>query len=86
MGYRVRLERRAEKELRSLDQRDRSRVLQAIEALANEPRPNGVKKLKGEATVVWRIRVGSFRILYTINDTVLTISVIRVGHRKEIYR
>lgn len=86
MAYSVVFERRAEKELASLQPRDRARLLHAIESLAEEPRPLGVKKLKGETIDIWRIRVGSNRVLYTIEDDRLTVVVVRIGHRKEVYR
>lgn len=86
MVYSVRFERRAEKELKRLDTRDRKRVFRAIEALADEPRPKGVKKLKGETTDIWRVRVGSYRVLYTIKEDHLVVFVVRIGHRKDVYQ
>lgn len=86
MAYRVLFERRAEKELSSVHPRERVRLLQAIESLGGEPRPLGVKKLKGETIDIWRIRVGSYRVLYTIEDDRLTVVVVRIGHRKDVYR
>lgn len=56
---------------------------EAIFALANEPRPNGYKKLKGREA--YRIRIGDYRVIYEIHDGVLTIEVIDLGHRRDIY-
>ena len=56
-----------------------------IEALANQPRPTGAKKLKGRDDL-WRIRVGDYRIIYEIRDRILVVLVVRVGHRREVYR
>lgn len=53
-------------------------------ALENDPRPSGCKKLKGEDNM-WRIRSGIYRIIYTIEDNVLLVQVVRVAHRKESY-
>lgn len=68
--------------------RDRAtlrRIASAIDGLASNPRPEGARALQGEATVL-RLRVGDYRILYTINDDVLLVLVVRVGHRREVYR
>ena len=60
------------------------RVTACIELLADTPRPFGCKKLTGEA--LYRARVGSYRIVYEIRDAVLLIVVVKVGHRREVYR
>ena len=56
-----------------------------VNALATNPRPDGVKKLEGDENA-WRIRVGEFRIVYEIHDGVLTVMVLRVANRREAYR
>ncbi len=58
---------------------------QATEALSLDPRPNGVKKLRGGDNA-WRIRVGKYRVLYEIHDKILMVFVIRISHRKDAYR
>lgn len=63
----------------------RRRVDAAILALADNPRPNGCRKLAGEEGQ-WRIRVGDFRVIYQVRDAVLLVLVVRVGHRREVYR
>lgn len=75
----------AAKALRKLDRQYQRTIFTAIEALAHEPRPDGVKKLQG-GDGEYRIRVGSHRVVYDINDGELIILVLHFGHRKEIYR
>jgi len=59
-------------------------IKSAIAGLANNPRPHGYKKLKGEDAC--RIRVGNYRIIYEINDDVMLVTVVSVGHRKDVYK
>ncbi len=82
--YRVDIVSRAEKDLDALPQRTYRRVYAAIVALAIEPRPMGVKKLTGSAR--YRIRVGDYRVIYEIEDAVLVVQVVRVDHRRNVYR
>jgi mRNA interferase RelE/StbE len=83
--YRVFLERAAEKALRRLSADVHDRVITAIQDLATNPRPPGCRKLVGSGND-WRIRVGDYRVLYEIADTIRIVRVNRVGHRREIYR
>lgn len=83
--YRITYKGSAVKELRRLDKPVQKRLLAAIEALATNPRPDGVKKLKGVHDQ-YRIRVGSFRVVYDIADGELRILVLRIAHRKDVYR
>jgi len=85
MSYRVEIKKSAQKEIAELPKRSRRRVMSAIGALADEPRPQGVRKLAG-AENAYRIRVGDYRIVYEIARLPLTVFVVRVGHRKDIYR
>lgn len=85
MTYRIELSPAAARQLRRLDPSARRRVQAAIELLAQEPRPSGAKKLVGGAGE-WRVRTGDYRIVYEIDDGVLLILVLAVGHRREIYR
>lgn len=82
--YTVEFSSAAAKQVRKLDRGARTRVLRALSALAEEPRPAGVKKLVG-ADNAWRIRIGEYRAIYEIDDGVLTVVVFRVGHRREVY-
>jgi mRNA interferase RelE/StbE len=83
--YSVLLSPSAERDLGALDKPIQRRVVARIEALAENPRPAGVAKLRGVANA-WRIRVGDFRVLYTIEDGCLVVLVVKIGHRREVYR
>lgn len=85
MPYAFDFTRRAERDLRGLDRKMQRRVAQTLDALAEEPRPDGVTKLK-DRDDVYRVRVGQFRILYSINDEALTVLVIGIPDRKDAYR
>jgi mRNA interferase RelE/StbE len=83
--YRVFLERAAERDLKQLSAKLHSRVIDAIQALARNPRPVGCRKLSGTDNH-WRIRVGDYRVVYEVTDTVRVVCVNRVRHRREVYR
>ncbi len=86
MAYHVEIEHQASRALIRLARGDRSaarRIDSAIRALATDPRPTGAKKLVGATG--WRIRVGDYRIVYVIEDAVLVITVVKVGHRRDVY-
>ena len=72
------------KDLRVIPKIDRKKILRRIDSLALNPRPPGCEKLSGQNK--YRIRQGDYRIIYTIIDNELTVWVITVGHRKDIYR
>ena len=82
MPYEILIRPSAQKELRSLPGDDRRRVIARIEALARNPRPHGVKKLKGEKDL-YRLRVGDYRVIYQIQDRFLLILVLRVRQRSD---
>jgi len=71
------------KQLKNIPERDYQRIMAAIAGLANNPRPPGCKKLKGRPG--YRVRTGNYRVIYDINDKILTVTVIEAGKRKEIY-
>ena len=75
----------AAKELRKLPEQAIARILSAVEALANTPRPDGVRKLTGSENT-YRIRIGEYRVVYNIIDRRLVIEIIRVRDRKEAYK
>ena len=83
--YAVEFRPRALRALRKLPEAAQRRLLSAIEALADDPRPSGVKKLKG-GEGIYRVRVGTYRVLYQIRDDVLLVLVTDVGHRRDVYR
>ena len=83
--YSLRIKKSARKELESITTKaDRRRIIKRIESLAHDPRPPGALKLSGRER--YRIRQGRYRILYTIEDTLLVVHVIRIGDRKDVYR
>jgi mRNA interferase RelE/StbE len=82
-SYSLLIRRSAAKEIESLPPKDRRRVVDKIQALANNPRPPGCEKLSGADK--YRIRHGDYRILYEIVDRDLIITVVQVGHRREVY-
>jgi mRNA interferase RelE/StbE len=84
MMYTVLILRRAQKELAGLTDEPYERVKSAIQALADNPRPSGCKKLAGREG--WRIRVGDYRVVYEIDDQQRALTVLHIGHRKDIYR
>ncbi len=83
-SYRVLLKRSVLKDLEPLPARDRVRVMERIGALADDPRPRGCEKLS--ALERYRLRVGDYRIVYAIEDAELVAWVVRVGHRRDVYR
>jgi len=83
--YEIRISRTAEKQLRQLERNEQLRVAREMLALADEPRPRGSRKLSGYDDV-FRIRVGRYRILYGIHGDTLIISVLKIGHRRDVYR
>jgi mRNA interferase RelE/StbE len=83
--FEVLLERAAEKDLRRLSGEIHDRVVTAISGLAKEPRPAAAKKLVGRKND-WRLRVGDYRVLYEIADTVRIVRVFRIRLRRDVYR
>ena len=75
----------AEKQLRTLRRDDQQRLAEAMLALAEDPRPRGSKKLSGYEDV-FRIRVGRFRVLYSVAKKRLVILILKIGHRRDVYR
>ena len=83
-SYRIEIKRSAVKELEAIPAKDRRRITTTIQALAGNPRPAGCEKLSGQDR--YRIRQGNYRILYTIEDDVLVVTVIKIGDRRDVYR
>lgn len=81
--YKVEIEASAVKALMAINRPDQVKISQKIGALALDPRPAGVVKLTGVEG--WRIRVGNYRVIYIIEDTVRIVTVTRIGHRRNIY-
>ena len=83
--YEVRLARRAVRALSALQRREQQRIRAALDLLADNPRPPNGDGMQGEDSV-YRVRVGDYRIVHEVLDAVLLVHVIRIGHRREIYR
>ncbi|MFW5758451.1 MAG: type II toxin-antitoxin system RelE family toxin [Bacteroidota bacterium] len=84
MTYNVTLKKRAIKALENINEPYYSNIKEAIYSLADNPRPAGYKKLKGRDA--FRIRVADYRIIYEIQDSILLVDVVDLGHRKDIYK
>ena len=83
-SYSLEIKRSAAKELDQLPPKDRGRVVARIQALADDPRPVGAEKLSGQER--YRVRQGDYRILYEIEDQILRIMVVKIWHRRDVYR
>lgn len=76
----------AAREIEALPREAQGRVADAIEALGDEPRPSGAKLLSGTGPEqIWRISVGQYRVLYQVTDVRVTVALVRVAHRREVY-
>jgi mRNA interferase RelE/StbE len=85
MSYAVTLLRDAQKTLDKMDAGQRGRMIRAMRLLEDNPHHSGVVKMSGQDDL-FRVRVGDWRIVYTIRDSELVVIVIRIGHRREVYR
>jgi mRNA interferase RelE/StbE len=83
-GYRIFFKRSVERDLSGIPKKDVKKILNRIKTLENDPRPPGYEKLTGQER--YRLRQGRYRIVYSIQDDELTIWVVKVGHRKDVYR
>jgi mRNA interferase RelE/StbE len=84
LRYSIGITRKAQKALSRIPDDYQDKIISTIHGLADEPFPPGTKKLSGREA--WRIRVGVYRIIYEVHQDVLSILVVLVGHRKDIYR
>ena len=82
--YRIVFKNSFAKDLRAIPKKDVARILRRIDALAGDPRPAGTEKLSAQER--YRVRQGVYRILYEIADTELIVTVVKVGHSREVYR
>lgn len=83
-GYRLRIKDSVDKDLRGVPAADLRRIMQRIAQLADNPRPSGAERLTGDHR--YRIRQGDYRILYEVQDVEITVVVVKVGHRRDVYR
>ena len=84
MSYGIQILRRAQKELAQLPRQEYERIREAVQNLSQDPRPQGCKKLTGREG--WRIRVGDYRVVYEIDDAQNQLTVLHIGHRRDVYR
>jgi mRNA interferase RelE/StbE len=83
VSYRIELRPAAIRALKRIDHQDRDRIRGAIALLGKDPRPPGAKALQGRDGL--RVRVGNYRIIYTVQDDVLLVIVVTLGHRRDVY-
>ena len=83
-NYDLRIKSSAVKELETLRAKDRRRIVAKIQNLAEEPRPQGCEKLTGKDR--FRLRQGDFRILFEVDDSFRTVTIVKIGHRRDVYR
>lgn len=83
-GYSIFFKESVRKDFAAIPKNDLQRIMERIAALAENPRPPGAEKLSGQEK--YRIRQGNYRIIYAIDDGVLIVMVVKVGHRREVYR
>ena len=83
--YRVVISKAASRELRKLSKKEVQRIFPKIKSLSTNPRPEGCKKLRSQKETLWRIRVGDYRVIYSIDDIVKIVDIRRIGHRRDIY-
>lgn len=83
-SYSLVIKKSAERELRALSKTDVRRITERIRGLAHNPRPPGNEKLSGQER--YRIRQGDYRIVYAVDDDRRAVEVVKIGHRREVYR
>ena len=83
-SYSLVIKKSAERELRTIPKPDLRRVTERMRGLAQDPRPTGSEKLSGQDR--YRVRQGDYRIIYAVDDETRTVQVVKVGHRREVYR
>ena len=83
-SYSLVIKKSAERELRAIPKEDLRRIVDRARALADNPRPSGSEKLSGQEQ--YRIRQGDYRILYTLDDKARVVEIVKIGHRREVYR
>ena len=83
MTYRIELRPAAVRALKRIDHLDRDRIRGAITLLGEDPRPPGARALRGRSGL--RVRIGDYRVIYTVDDDVLVVAVVTLGHRRDVY-
>jgi mRNA interferase RelE/StbE len=82
--YEIYFKESVEKDFRTIPKKDLRKIIRRIEALSEDPRPPGHEKLTGQER--YRVRQGLYRIIYSVQDKDLTIWIVKIGHRKDVYR
>ena len=82
--YKITIKKSAVKELEDILRKDLRKIIKRIRSLAGDPRPHGSQKLSGQQQ--YRIRQGNYRIVYSVEDKKLLIDIVKIGHRREVYR
>ena len=83
--YKILWKKSAVKELKRVDKQFIPRIISTVESLSNNPLPVGVKKLSG-TDIIYRIRIGDYRLIYSLYEKELIIEIVKVGHRKDVYK
>ena len=83
-SYKLLIKPSAAKELEGLPLKDRRRLVARIHGLSVQPRPPGSEKLSGQDR--FRVRQGNYRVLYSIDDTLQALTIVKIGHRRDVYR
>jgi len=83
-GYKIYFKKSVWKDFQAIPKKDLKKILKVIESLSKEPRPSGCRKLSGQER--YRLRQGQYRIIYSIQDDEISVWIVKVGHRKEVYR
>lgn len=83
-GYKIFFKKSVEKDFKTIPEKDLKRIIDRIEMQAEDPRPCGSEKLSGQER--YRVRQGLYRIVYSIQNDELTVWIVKVGHRKDVYR
>ena len=83
--YKVSFASRVEKQLDKISNKNYQNIITHISALSHNPRPDGCKKLAGFENI-YRIRIGNYRVIYNIKDEILTVLVVKIGHRRDVYK
>jgi mRNA interferase RelE/StbE len=83
--YRIEVSATAERQLKKISRKDAIRILRSISYLASDPRPAGCRKLSGYDTI-YRIRIGKYRAIYEIDGKRIVVIILKIGHRRDIYR
>ena len=84
MSYPIEILPRAQRELEDLPHEVYAKVVNAVRSLASDPRPHGSRKLTDRAA--WRVRTGAYRAIYEIDDACRTVTVVQIGHHRDVYR